>query len=185
MCFAYKNLIYTGMYFIFLICMLLKWITLTWLKLQTLLGNLMNFEPRRSQDDNSSDDEMNRYTAQFCEQGGMEVRYLNHHVVRYIGNFSREFNFRWVCDLSEIVKIDKAKIKPYFYVFIESPWNSENRTRWKFNMPFIMFQSLTKVLVTWWSFGPAQYKLLSVRIFFWWTELFWQFHIINEFTTCR
>ena len=28
------------------------------------------------------------------------------------------------------------------------------------------FQSLTKVLVTWWSFGPAQYKLLPVRIFF-------------------
>ena len=27
-------------------------------------------------------------------------------------------------------------------------------------------QSLTKVLVTWWSFGPAQYKLLPVRIFF-------------------
>ena len=26
-------------------------------------------------------------------------------------------------------------------------------------------QSLTKVLVTWWSFGPAQYKLLPVRIF--------------------
>ena len=38
-------------------------------------------------------------------------------------------------------------------------------------------QSLTKVLVTWWSFRPAQYKLLPVRIFFWWTELFWQFHI--------
>ena len=33
-------------------------------------------------------------------------------------------------------------------------------------------QSLTKVLVTWWSFRPAQYKLLPVRIFFWWTELF-------------
>ena len=30
----------------------------------------------------------------------------------------------------------------------------------------------------------AQYKLLPVRIFFWWTKLFWQFHIINEFTTC-
>ena len=31
---------------------------------------------------------------------------------------------------------------------------------------------LTKVLVTWWSFGPAPYKLLPVRIFFWWTEFF-------------
>ena len=28
------------------------------------------------------------------------------------------------------------------------------------------WQSLTKVLVTWWSFGPAPYKLLPVRIFF-------------------
>ena len=47
-------------------------------------------------------------------------------------------------------------------------------------------QSLTKVLVTWWSFGPAEFKLLPVRIFVWWTdrtELFG--HIINEFTTCR
>ena len=33
-------------------------------------------------------------------------------------------------------------------------------------------QSLTKVRVTWWSFGPAPYKLLLVRWFFWWTELF-------------
>ena len=41
-------------------------------------------------------------------------------------------------------------------------------------------QSLTKVLVTWWSFRLAQYKLLPVWIFFWWTELFWQFHIINN-----
>ena len=32
---------------------------------------------------------------------------------------------------------------------------------------------------------PAQYKLLPVRIFFWWTELLWQFHIINKFSTCR
>ena len=47
-----------------------------------------------------------------------------------------------------------------------------------------LLQSLTKVLVTWWSFGPAQYKLLPVRIYFWWTKLFWQtIHIIYEFTT--
>ena len=36
-------------------------------------------------------------------------------------------------------------------------------------------QRLTKVLVTWWSIG----------IFFWRTELFWQFHTFNEFTTCQ
>ena len=42
-------------------------------------------------------------------------------------------------------------------------------------------QSLTKVLVIWLSFGPAQYKLLPVRIFFWWTELFLQFHTFHAY----
>ena len=35
-----------------------------------------------------------------------------------------------------------------------------------------VYQSLTKVPVTWWSFGLAPYKLLPVRIFFWWTDFF-------------
>ena len=34
------------------------------------------------------------------------------------------------------------------------------------------FQSLTKVPVIWWSFGPAQWQSLPVQIFFWWTESF-------------
>ncbi|KAJ8302972.1 hypothetical protein KUTeg_019368 [Tegillarca granosa] len=38
--------------------------------LKALLGNLMNFEPRRSQDDASSDEEQNKYAAQFHEHVG-------------------------------------------------------------------------------------------------------------------
>ena len=40
---------------------------------QTLLGNLMNFEPRRTNEDASSDDEQHRYAKQFYEHGGIEV----------------------------------------------------------------------------------------------------------------
>ena len=47
-------------------------------------------------------------------------------------------------------------------------------------------QSLTKVLLTWWSFGPAPYKLLPVRIFFFvGLNFFRQFHTFNEFITCQ
>ncbi|XP_061163195.1 short transient receptor potential channel 4-associated protein-like isoform X1 [Saccostrea echinata] len=41
--------------------------------LKTLLGNLMNFEPRRSQDDATADEEQNKYAAQFLQHGGVEV----------------------------------------------------------------------------------------------------------------
>lgn len=41
--------------------------------LKTLLGNLMNFEPRRTTEDSSSDDEQHRYAKQFYEHGGIEV----------------------------------------------------------------------------------------------------------------
>ncbi|KAK3086456.1 hypothetical protein FSP39_018709 [Pinctada imbricata] len=41
--------------------------------LKTLLGNLMNFEPRRTQDDAAADEELNKYTTQFYELGGIEV----------------------------------------------------------------------------------------------------------------
>ena len=50
---------------------------------------------------------------------------------------------------------------------------------------FDLMQRLTKVLVTWWSFGPEPYNLLPVQICFWWTELFLQLHTFNEFTTCQ
>ena len=35
-----------------------------------------------------------------------------------------------------------------------------------------IFQSLTKVPVIWWSFGPAQWQFLPVQIFIWRTESF-------------
>ncbi|XP_056008894.1 short transient receptor potential channel 4-associated protein-like [Ostrea edulis] len=41
--------------------------------LKTLLGNLMNFEPRRSQDDATADEEQNKYAAQFLQHGGVEI----------------------------------------------------------------------------------------------------------------
>lgn len=46
---------------------------LCWENLKTLLGNLMNFEPRRSQDEASLDEEQNKYATQFYEHGGVEV----------------------------------------------------------------------------------------------------------------
>lgn len=33
----------------------------------------MNFEPRRSQDDATADEEQNKYAAQFLQHGGVEV----------------------------------------------------------------------------------------------------------------
>ena len=50
--------------------------------------------------------------------------------VLYICSFSCGFNFRWVRDLPET-----TKNRFILYIFIESPWNSENRTHWKFNTP--------------------------------------------------
>ncbi|VDI28622.1 Trpc4-associated protein [Mytilus galloprovincialis] len=41
--------------------------------LKTLLGNLMNFEPRRSNEESNADDEQQKYAAQFYEHGGVEV----------------------------------------------------------------------------------------------------------------
>ena len=56
-------------------------------------------------------------------------------VIPYIGNFSRGFNFRWVRDLPEIAKNRHSEKLTLLYVFIESHWNSKNRTQWKFNTP--------------------------------------------------
>ena len=53
----------------------------------------------------------------------------------YIGNFSRGFNFRWVRDLPEIAKNRHSEKLTLLYVFIDCPWNSENRTQWKFKSP--------------------------------------------------
>ena len=58
--------------------------------------------------------------------------------ILYIGNFLRGFNFCWVCDLPEIAKKQKQrKINPTkrLHSIIESLWNSENMTLWKFNTP--------------------------------------------------
>lgn len=41
----------------------------------------MNFEPRRSQDDATADEEQNKYAAQFLQHGGVEVMYSNYHSI--------------------------------------------------------------------------------------------------------
>ena len=41
----------------------------------------MNFEPRRSQDDATADEEQNKYAAQFLQHGGVEVIYSNYHSI--------------------------------------------------------------------------------------------------------
>lgn len=41
--------------------------------LKTLLGNLMNFEPRRTNEESNADDEQQKYATQFYEHGGIEV----------------------------------------------------------------------------------------------------------------
>ncbi|KAL5022171.1 hypothetical protein ScPMuIL_001326 [Solemya velum] len=41
--------------------------------LKALLGNLMNFEPRRNQEDSTVDDEQNKYASSLFENGGIEV----------------------------------------------------------------------------------------------------------------
>ena len=48
----------------------------------------------------------------------------------YIRNFFRGFN----CLICDLTKINTAKNKPY-YTSSLSPWNSKNRTQWKFNTP--------------------------------------------------
>ena len=58
-----------------------------------------------------------------------------HTGIPYIGNFSRRFKFCWVHDLPEIAKNRHSEKLTLLYIFIESPWNSENRTQWKFNTP--------------------------------------------------
>ena len=58
-----------------------------------------------------------------------------HSQILYIGSFLRGFNFRWVRDLPEITKNRHGEKLIMLYVFIESPWNSENRTQRKFNIP--------------------------------------------------
>ena len=55
--------------------------------------------------------------------------------VQYIGKFSREFNFHEVRDLPEISKYRHGKKHTLLYVSIECPWNSKNRTRWKYDTP--------------------------------------------------
>ena len=52
-----------------------------------------------------------------------------------IGNFSCGFNFRLARDLPEIAKNRHSEKLTQLYIFIDSPWNSENRTQWKFNTP--------------------------------------------------
>ena len=62
--------------------------------------------------------------------------------------------------VGERIKEHLADIKHKREKTVAIHFNVENHT-------FLhMKQSLTKVLVTWWSFGPAQYKLLPVWILF-------------------
>ena len=64
----------------------------------------------------------------------MQLVYMVMHLP-YIGNFLRGFNFCWVRDLPKIAKNEHSEKWTVLYVFIESPWNSKNRTQWKFNAP--------------------------------------------------
>ena len=41
--------------------------------LQVILGQLMNFESRRGQDENVADDEQNKYAVKFFNMGGVDV----------------------------------------------------------------------------------------------------------------
>ena len=61
------------------------------------------------------------------------------HAVPYIGNFLRGYNFRW-----NRQKKTQRKINLAIYVFIESPWNSENRTRWTLtNLQSVFFAKIS------------------------------------------
>ena len=66
-------------------------------------------------------------------------------VLPYIENFSRGFNFRWVRDLPEIAKNRHSEKWTVIYIFIESHWNSENKTQWKFTqLPIVIFAKICR-----------------------------------------
>ena len=44
--------------------------------LQGVLGQLMNFESRRGQDENIADDEQNKYAVNLYKEGGVDVSFV-------------------------------------------------------------------------------------------------------------